>query len=175
MKAKLSTPMDNNPEYQNLVNLLAILSEANSRNAALQAQINQEYLDLVDVHRLEYSVNQKIIADTESAIETIVRRHPEWLSKRKTLKTPYGEVKSTCFPKLDVPSEEASIRLIKVSNRETDFIRTKEELDKEALEKLSDEELSKFGITRRPSESITIKPAEVELGKAVTELEKEAA
>jgi hypothetical protein len=164
--------MNTDPDYKNLVNLLAVLSDATNRQAVLQQEIDAEYLELVDPRKQEYAANQQAISEAEAAIETIAQRHPEWFAKVKTLKTPYGSVKSTSSPKLQVPSEDASIRLILAAGRKDEFIRESLTLDKESLEKLKDHELAEFGITRVKNDSLTIKPATIDLGKAVQAAEE---
>lgn len=156
------------PDYENLVNLLAILSEANARQTAMQGEIDQAFLDTIDAHRKDYAENQSKITETEEAIREIAARHPEWFpAKKKTVQTPYGSVKSVSSKKIVAPSPEASIALIKQADRATEFIRIREELDLEALEDLEDAELALFGIRREANETITPKPAVVNLGEAV--------
>lgn len=166
------------PDFANLVRLLAVFSEASARQAALSAQLNLELLDAVDEHREEYAINQAALANSQAAITTLCDRNPEWFAKKKTLSTPYGTVKSTAGSKLVAANPEASIRLIEADKRAVAFIRQKQELDLEALEALPDAELAKYGIARVPTETVSIKPAALDLGKAVKaadEAEKEAA
>lgn len=168
----MKTDIKTDPDYQNLVNLLAVLSEASNRLLALSADFNHQYLEVVDEHKSEYAVNQTAIGEAESAIKVIVARHPEWFEKKKTLSTPYGSVKSVSSTSLEIPSEAATLRLIHAAKKDTEFIRTVEQLDKEALEKLDDKELAKFGIVRKESESVTVKPTAIDLGAAVKESEQ---
>lgn len=164
-----STPTLDTPDYANLIQLLAVYSEAAARNASLQVAINQELLDSIDGHKAEYAENQQAMAEAEGAITTLVERNPQWFLKRKTISTPYGEVKSTTGRKLEIPSVEASIRLIKEAGLGAAFLRQIEEIDKESLEKLTDIELANYGIYRKKTETVSIKPVEVDLGKAVQE------
>lgn len=157
------------PDYKNLVDLLAIFSEATARQNALAAQLNQEYLDKVDEHKPEYTENQEKLSQAEAAIDALVELHPEWFEKKKTLTTPYGGVKISTGKKIVATSEEASMRLIRAAKKADEFIRTKDELDREALEDLTDEELSKYGLVRQNTVTVKIIAAEVELGEAVKE------
>lgn len=159
------------PDYKNLVDLLAIFSEATARQNALAAQLNQEYLDKVDEHKAEYTENQDKLSQAESAIGALIDRHPEWFDKKKTLTTPYGQVKVSSGKKIIAPSEEASMRLIRAEGKADAYIRSKDELDREALEELSDEELAKYGLVRQKTLSVKITAAEVELGEAIKETE----
>lgn len=160
-----------NSDYKNMVDLLAVFSEAHTRQSQLQAQLNEQFLDGVDSHKAEYAAIQHALGAAEAAIEELCRKHPEWFAKRKTLKTPYGEVKSVSSAKLLAASDDASIRLIRAAGLGDAFIRTRDELDREALERCTDEQLACFGIRRVATETITVKPIDVDLGKAVRDAE----
>lgn len=168
-KNDLSAELAASPEFQNLIKLLAIVSEATARNLELQAEINKEHLTLVDDHKDDYAQNQAAITLAESGIETIVERNPGWFEKKKTLTTPYGVIKVTSGNKLSIPSEGATLRLIHAAGLSAAYIRTTEEVDKEAIEKLSDEQLAEFAIIREKTSSIKITPISVDLGKAPKE------
>lgn len=161
--------------YQNLVEFLAILADTTDELNLLQAELNKAERSLIDEHRDELVEYHERIAKAEQAIEQICRAHPDWFKKAKTLKTPYGQCSFRKSSELATPSEDASIALIKASGRAKDFLRTTEELDLEALEKLSDTELAAFGIIRREEEKFTAKPARVDVGKAAVEAAKEVA
>lgn len=168
MKAKAPNP-DNNT-YKNLVDLLAIFSDASNQVAALQASVEESYLGLVDSHREEYAALQKVLADAEASIRFIAAANPDWFIDPKTLKTPYGTVAFRSVTKLLIPNEEASILLLEKLFDENDratFLRQSIELNREALETLDDATLKKLRITRTNETSCTVKPAKVDLGKAV--------
>jgi len=166
-------------EYKNLVDLLAIHAEATARLALIQADIQTNYIDLVDGVRADFSEWQSKITETEAALEVIARDHPEWFSKTRSVKTPYGAVKFHAATKLEIPNEEATILLIESKLPEEDrekFIRTEKALNIEALEQLSDEELKPLRIKRVKNDSFSVKPGTIDLGKAVQQAEsKEAA
>lgn len=163
--------------FANLTSLLAVYSEASIRLAELQATVDSHLLEAVDDERAEYVRAQTAQAEAEAAIKKLAEAHPEWRDGR-AIKTPYGTVKFTKATTLDVSNPEASITLIKsVYRKDSDaYIRTSEELNLETLETLSDDDLTRLGIVRVTKDSITIKPAKVDMGKAAKKAEiKEAA
>ncbi len=100
-------------DFNKLVQLLSVYSEAEHRLAKLQAAINQAALEVIDAHRKDYTGLQKVLTETEDTVEAIARRHPDWFRGRKTLKTPYGEVALKANPpRLVTGNEELSIVLI---------------------------------------------------------------
>jgi len=164
-----NTPVPDAASYKNLVDLMALHAEAHGRMAALEAELQQEWLELVDKRRKEYADLQHTIADSQESIEVLATLNPQWFEKAKTLKTPYGTVAFRKTTKLNVKNEEVTIVLIEQRGEEEVglYVRTKKELNLEALEKLDDAELKKFRITRETTESCTVKAAKVDLGKAV--------
>lgn len=161
-------------DYLNLVELLSVYTEAQRRLDELQLQIDDAVADAVEPIRKEYATLQSKHGDAERAIVAIVETHPEWLIKPRTIKTPCGSVSAKSSTKLDVISEESSLRLIKASRRDTEFVRVAETLDLEALEKCTDEELAAFGIVRVSAETFTVKPAKLDMGKAIKSREEAA-
>ena len=78
--------------------------------------------------------------------------------------------------KLEIPNEEATILLIKQrfdGEKAADFVRSAEALDLEALEKLDDRELKALRIKRVTDDSISLREAKIDLGKAVKATESE--
>jgi len=162
-------------DYTNLVNLLAVYSETDNRMGALQTSAQAEFLELIDGNKAEYAQLQQLLGETEGSLETLALAHPEWFPKdRKSIKTPYGTVKLTSTSKLDVANEEATIILIEGAGDEAreKFLRTKTELNLEALEALSDAELKPFRIKRIQSQSFSVTPAKLDMGKAVKDADK---
>lgn len=163
--------------FANLTALLAVYSEASIRLAELQATVDSQLLEAVDDQRTDYVQAQTALQDAEAAIKKLAEAHPEWRDGR-AIKTPYGMVKFTKATVLDVANPEASLTLIKaVYRKDADaYIRTSEELNLETLETLSDDDLTSLGILRVTTDSITIKPAKVDMGKTAKKAEvKEAA
>jgi len=165
-------------EYKNLVDLQALHSEAHARLAELEADLQREYLDLVDNHRPEYAEIQSKITEAETALEILARAHQEWFGESRNVKTPYGVVKFHKGSKIEADDEEVSILLIEQAHEksgavgESPFIKIKKTLAKEALEKLTDDELARFRIKRVEDDNFSVTPGKVDLGKAVKAKEK---
>jgi hypothetical protein len=154
--------------YSNLVDLMSIHSEATSRIAELENDLQQAWLDLVDARRADYSKLQEAVATTAEGIEMIARLNPQWFTDAKTLKTPYGSVAFRTTTKLEVKNEEVTILLIQQMGVDGDiFLRQKTELNLDALAHLDDADLKPLRVKRVTAESCTVKPSKVDLGKAV--------
>ena len=160
-------------DYKNAVDLLAILSEAQNRLDDLQGQANAEFLECIDGHRPDYARLQSLIAQTTEGLEVLARRHPEWFTEGKTVKTPYGSVSlKDNPPKLEVKNEELTILLIEQAGADEKFVRQVKQLNLDALGELPDDELAKFRIKRVKTDRFEAKPAKVDMGKAVKDAEK---
>lgn len=166
MSAKPRQPA---PEsYANLINLQSVHSEAHARMAELEAMLHQAWLDVVDEYRTEYAKLQEAIATAEEGIEYLATVNPQWFEKSRTLKTPYGSVAFRRVTKLDVHNEEVTIAILEQIGEEgLPFLVPSKKLNLEALEKLSDNELDRIRIKRVTTDSCTVKPAKIDLGKAV--------
>ena len=173
-----ATPTDTT-DYQNLIDLLAIIADATNRLDQMQASLQEEHIAMVDERRKDYAALQETITRSSAAIDLLVFAHPEWFSeKRRSIKTPYGTVAIRRSTKLDVPNEEASVLLVEKHCSEEEaaaYLRTEKVLNLEALEKLTDAQLRQFRITRVTDDNLKITPAKIDLGKAVQQAEKEAA
>jgi len=167
MSAKTKPTLPTDAEYRNLVDLLALHTEATSRMTELESAVQEAYLGIIDEHRKHYASLQNKISESEAAIKFIALQHPEWFHTIKTLKTPYGTVGFRNSTKLEVPNEELSIALIERMADADLYLRTRKFLNLEALESLEDFALKGLQITRVTSEKCTVTPAEIDLGKAV--------
>ena len=161
-------------DFENAINLLSVLGEADRQLTALQADIQAGYLEIVNAHRAVYAKLQQTVSESEAALEVIARRNPSWFADAKTVKTPYGSVKFTSSKELVVANEEVSIKLIEAFKR-PELLRTTVELNREALADLSDAELAQFALVRKPKENLTVKTEVIDLGKAVKAVEKSEA
>jgi hypothetical protein len=151
-----------------LIDLLAVYSEASVRLSELQARADATLLETVDGERKEFAELSTALENADTAIKELAGKHPEWADGR-TIKTPYGTVRFTRTTKLEVPSPEATVALIRATikgRNPVEFIRMREEPDLEALGRLDDALLAKVGVIRKTSDSVTIKPAKVDLGKS---------
>lgn len=168
-------PVADAADFKNLVDLMAIMAEGSARMSELESGLQQDWLDLVDARRKDYASLQFAIGQAEEAIETLALTNPQWFEKAKTLKTPYGTVSFRKSTKLEVKNEEVSILLLEQLGQDgLPFVRTAKALNLEALEKLDDTELERLRIKRVSTDSLSIKPAKVDLGKAVKQTAKDA-
>lgn len=159
------------PDFAEVVNLLAVLSEAASRLAEIEADANSELLTLIDEHKGDYAQCQQKAMEAETALEILCRRNPDWFKTAKSIKTPYGKVAFRSGTRLEVKDEEAAVKLIRAIRPADadDFIRTVEVPNVEALEKLDDAELARYLIKRVSADAFSATPAKVDFGKAVKE------
>jgi hypothetical protein len=174
------TKIEPSAEYQNMVDLLAVFSEATNQMAELEADLNDEMLQQMDERRAKFSKLQETIAKAEQALEVIVLKHDAWFEKRKSIVTPYGTVKITGGESLQVDNEELTMVLIEKAAEKQEcrggaFINTVRTLDLEALGKLDDETLADFRIKRVKSKNVKIAAAAIDLGKAMKEIVKQEA
>ena len=165
-------------DFQRLVCLLAVYTDSNNQLAALEAETNGLFQTLIEDKKEEYAVLQKSMTEAEAAAEELVRNHPEWLpGDKRSIKTPFGTANFRRSSSLDIPDEKRTITAIEwheiqeaEAGREfsrEEYVRTKETLDLEALEKLDDVLLATLHIERKHSDSFSITAAKVPMGKAV--------
>ena len=128
----------------------------------------------MDGHKKLYAGLQKTLTETETALETIARRHPDWFAAHRTLKTPYGEVALKANPpRLTAANEELSIVLLETEGAKNksfnaaEYLRQRTELNLETLANLSDDDLARFRIKLVQGDTFSIKAARLDLGKAV--------
>lgn len=173
-------------DFQDLIDLLALYTEANNRLQALEADANAQLIDILDELRADYAKNQEALTKAETAMEEIALKNKGWFETKKTIKTPFGTVSFKSSTSLEASNEEASIVRIRlaaeklfpgngpeeIAAREEyfgRFIRTREALNLEALSELDDASLKTLGVKRVHSENFSAKPATIDLGKAVKE------
>lgn len=174
-------------DFQNAVDLLALYSDVSNQLEALQADTNNELLDLLDEKKADYAKLQEILTKAETALEVLARKHPDWFSAdRRSIKTPYGTMKLHASTKLEVKNEELTVVLIQqeierqaaaaVKNPDyrrpfdaTTFLRTSVGVNIEALEQLDDATLKQFRIERVKRDNFSVSPAKLDMGKAVAE------
>jgi hypothetical protein len=166
--------------YNQLLNLLATYSDAKARLTALESETNRTFLDIIDASKPTYTDLQTTLAGTEVSLRDLAAKHPEWFADSKTLKTPFGQLHSHRSTSHEAPDTTAAIARIKaaqaraiksgdevLATRLGALIRTEDTLNFDALGDLDTPQLTRFGITRRTEESLTIKEAKVTLGSAI--------
>ena len=162
-------------DFEAVINLLAVLGEANRQLDTLTAAIESGYIALVTPHRPLYAKLQATVTETEAALEVIARRNPAWFADKKSAQTPFGTVKFQSSKELVVADEQISVSLIlALAGKEgaEKYLRTVQVLNKEALTEVSDAELAKYGITRKAKENFSVSTEVVNLGKAVKAAER---
>jgi hypothetical protein len=187
-KVKLILPpeIELHDDFKKMVRLCALFTEASNALAGLENTCNTEYAALIGEHKEDYALTQDVLISAEAAIETIAIKHPDWFPKeRRSVKTPFGTVAFHKSTKLEVKNEELAVVLLqqqadaeatlaKAENREPQFsretyLRQRTELNIEALEGLSDAQLKALRIDRVEKNNFSVKPAKVDMGKAVKE------
>lgn len=173
MTTKAKAPEPVSAEYKNMVDLLAIFSDADNRLANLAAEVDSEMLEVTDSRRAEYARLQEILIKTETALEAIALAHPDWFATRQSIKTPYGSVAFRQSKVLEIPNAEVTLVLLekeseqdKKFNLET-YTRTKREINLEAFEQADESFLAKFRIRRVEKQNFKVTAAKVDMGKAV--------
>jgi hypothetical protein len=120
-----------------------------------------------------YVVLQEEFARLDTDLKALFEKHPEWRGDKKSVATPYGGVEQRTVVELEVPNPAMTVALIKARGQEdkqfvaVDFKHIEEEPNLEALERLNDDALSKLGVNRKTRESVTVKPAKVNVARAV--------
>jgi hypothetical protein len=176
MSTKKNKPeLPTSEEFSNFVNLVAVYADASNQLEALQNDANNELLLWLDERKGDYARLQGTLAQAETALELIALKHPDWFGEKKSIKTPFGTAKLHSSTKLVVKNEETTLLLMdreSEKNKEfkkADYIRTKQELNLEALEQLDVETLTRLRIDRVTTDNFSVAPAKVDLGKAFKE------
>jgi hypothetical protein len=180
MQDNTTTPPNSAEDFKKFVDLLAIYCKADANLQGMASGCQDLLLDTVTELRTDYADWQQQLTGAELEIENLCRAHPEWFGKTRSVKTPYGVVRFHASTKLEIENEEATILLVEKEFPEEDqaarFIRQKKTLNLETLETLEDAQLERLGIKRVADDNFGIKPAKIDLGKAVKALDaKEAA
>ncbi len=169
-KSKTDTIADDQ-SYISLVGLISAHAQLAVRLAEMQNIADMTLQDAAELMRVEHATLQERQGALEGQIELIVRQHPEWFEKRKSIVTPGGTVKLTSTTSLEVANEELSITLLEThfgSENECEaYLRRKTTLNLEALEQLDDTDLKRLKIRRVTADKFSVTPAKVNLGKAV--------
>ncbi len=163
---KDKSPIPESPDFKNAIDLLALYSDATIRLAAIKASLDAKMLPILDKRRKEYTRLQAAQGEAQKALQVICERNPHWFVKPKTLTTAYGKLQFRKSTRLECADEAACILRIARGGGRKKYLRRKVELNIEALERCSDEQLAEFGITRVTTENFTVKPLGVQIGEA---------
>jgi len=146
----------------------------------LEVLINRGAQKFAEMHSTEYVVLQEELSRLDADIKALFEKHPEWRGEKKSVATPYGNVEQRTVIELEVPNPAMTVALIKARGQAdkefaaADFLRVEESPNIEALERLDDAALAKLGVNRNKRESITVKPAKLNVAKAVKAAKKPA-
>jgi hypothetical protein len=156
-------------DYSRLIELQSALNQADNALAVIDAQVNPIVSAIIDERRAAWAAAQAQRNEAETEIKSLVEAHPEWLDG-KTVKTPFGTVSLRESSSLEIPNPEGTIALIRqvFPRAELDpdqYLVTTESPRKELLETLPENILSKVGVTKTRSTSITVKPAKIDMAK----------
>jgi hypothetical protein len=159
------------PAFAEVVQLMALGSEADARLKAMGAEIDQAYLDLVDEHRAEYAKLQAALAQAEAAMELYCQQNPGWFKLQKSIKTPYGKVAFRAGTSLVVKDKEATVRLIEAlfGRAAERMLHQEKSPNLEVLESWADEDLKRIMVERVRADVFRFTPAAVDMGKATKE------
>lgn len=173
------TPAGEDEKYQSFVAMLSAFARASADLAALQQRLDDAQLESIQDVSADYARLQERLGTLQTHLEVVARAHPRWFGDARSLKTPFGVVKLTSATRLVPTNEELSIALIQ-EDESGDFagahvLRTRTELNLEALAAYDDATLRRLRIRRVTEDRFSIKPARVDLGKAVAAAGKEGA
>jgi hypothetical protein len=172
------SPADSNQDFAKFVELQQKHTEATNKLAALEVAINVGAQSAAQVSAPDYIVLQETVAGLEADLKALFARHPEWRGDKKSVATPYGSVDQRTVTELEVPNPAMTVALIKArgqaepSFKSADYLHVTEEPDLESLERLNNDEMAKLGINRLNSERISVKPAKMNVAKAVKAAKK---
>jgi len=140
---------------------------------ALEVDINKGAQEAAKSSAEAYIVLREDLEKLDGELRSLFERHPEWRGEKKSVGTPFGSVEQRTATELEVPNAAMTISLIEAKGKTDpqfkadDFLHIEKEPNLEALERLSNEELAKLGVQRVTTERITVKPAKVNVAKAV--------
>lgn len=174
MSKRTTEAQPDSPEFKNVIDLLAVLTESSNRLADIEAAANEEFQEIIDEFKDDYAKAQLAATQAEAALEAACRAHPEWFTSARSIKTPWGKVSFRKTSRIEVQNEEATIRLLRhvlEPDEADDYITTVAKLNIEAMENLSEDVLREVMARRVNGDSFSATPAKIDFGKAVKESE----
>lgn len=156
-------------DFARFVELQQKHSEASNKLEALEVAINVGAQSAAMASALDYVVLQEQVAKLDADLKALFEVHPEWRGDKKSVATPYGTVEQRTATELRVENPAATVALIEsfMPAAAKDYLHITKEPNLEALERFSNDELAKLGIKRVTTERVTVKPAKVNVAKAV--------
>ncbi len=176
-------------KYNSLNELLAEFSELTAELSAIEAEVNKSQITAARPLLPQHANTKARIAEIEARLREIAIANPELFpDDKRTHNTPFGAISFRKSTSLDFDDEEKVILKIKVACvkemrraslagtppafTEETLLRSRQEPNLEALEKLDDAQLAVFGITREETEKFSVKPLEVKADKLRNKAEK---
>ena len=160
-------------EYARLIDLQVLFTKTSDEIDQLDTRINDASNKLAAPLAPDYVVLTERKAQCDAEIQALLKKNPQWEGKNKSVKTPFGEVGRRTVTALEIPNPAMTVVLMTARGttdpafKPSDFLYVEESPAKEALERLSNEDLTKLGVTRTVTESITVKPAKINVSKVV--------
>ena len=159
-------------DYLEMLELQRCHGEAVNELAKLQAEADDLLNRLLSERKELFGTLTVTVRDLEVALEAISRRHPDWFGDGKTFKTPFGVVRFFTSSELWIQNEELTAsRLADAMGNglvPDAALRMVVKINKEVLEGLDEKTLADLGIVRRVKDNFSVKPAKVNLGKAIS-------
>lgn len=169
--------MDSNKlpqDFAHFVDLQEQHTHITTKLADLEVVINRDSQAVVSQKVPEFVVLQEEVTRLETLLKDLFAKHPEWRdAKKKSVSTPYGEVQTRSSEELEIPNEAMTVVLIEAREKTdanfkaSDYLHVEKKPNREALERCTVDELTKLGVSRVKKETITVKPAKVNVAKAV--------
>jgi hypothetical protein len=160
-------------DFARFVELQQQHTETNNALEALEVKINKSAQDVAKTSAEAYVVLQEKLSNTDVELKALFDKHPEWRGDKKSVATPFGSVESRKATELEVPNPALTVALIKAKGAQepqfkaADYLHVEEEPNLEALEAMTDDALALLGVNRKVSERVTVKPAKLNVAKAV--------
>ncbi len=169
MIANIDSIAGTSQDFARLTDLQQRHSKASNDLDALEVKMNEQSQHSANVFATDYVVLQEAVSGLDAEIKALFERHPEWRGPNKSVKTPFGEVAQRTVTELEVANPAVTVTLIeqKFAEAAEKYLHIEKSPNLEALEGMSDDELAKFGVSRKKREQVTVKPAKVSVAKAV--------
>ena len=166
-------------DFARFVELQQQHTEMTNKLEALEVTINRSAQAAATASAEAYVVLQENLAKLDTELKVLFEKHPEWRGEKKSVGTPFGSVEQRKTTELEVANPAITVALIEAKAK-TDqqfkaenFLHIFKEPNLEALEGMTDSELSELGIKRVTTERVTVKPAKVSVAKAVKAAKKQ--
>jgi len=160
-------------DFARFVELQQKHTETTNQLEALEVTINKSAQEIAKTSAADYIVLQEALGKLDVELKALFDKHPEWRGDKKSVATPFGSVESRKATELEVPNPALTVALIKAKAvqepqfKAADYLHVEEEPNLEALEAMTDDALALLGVNRKVSERVTVKPAKLNVAKAV--------